>query len=180
MSITPEALAPAPTATRPRRPVAITVLAGFSLLLGIVTGIPQLYYVLFAISSHVFPIGPNTNPLGEVWYWYILNGDNTYHQVDPGVLAGAVEDAFLLAPLYLATGIGLLGLRRWAVPVALLCGGMIFYAIVGFFLGDIFSGLPTVTNSFSYWATNLPYLIYPLWLLPTVLVRRSLFERQRA
>lgn len=168
----------AAAAPRPRRrPLAITILAGFSLLLGIITGIPQLYYVLFAVNATVFPIGPHANPLGAVWYWYILNGDQTYAHVDPGVLAGAVEDAFLLGPLYLATGIGLLGLRRWVVPVGLLCGGMIFYAICGFFLGDIFAGLPTVTNGASYWLTNLPYLAYPLWLVPTLLRRRSLFTR---
>jgi hypothetical protein len=161
-----------------RRPLAITVLAGFSLLLGIVTGIPQLYYVLFAINPGIFPIGPHANPLGAVWYWYILNGDNTYRTVDPGVLAGAIEDAFLLGPLYLATGIGLLRLRRWVIPVGLLCGGMIFYAILGFFLSDLFAGLPTVTNSASYWISNLPYLLYPLWLVPTLLVRRSLFLRR--
>ena len=54
---------------------------------------------------------------------------------------------------------------------------MIFYAIVGFFLGDLFAGLPSVTNSFSYWATNLPYLLYPLWLIPTLLFKRSVFRR---
>lgn len=176
-SATPAAPAPSTISPAPRRPLAITILAGFSLLLGVVTAIPQLYYVLFAINASVFPIGPHANPLGSVWYWYILNGDNTYHHVDPGVLAGAIEDAFLLGPLYLATGIGLLGLRRWAVPVGLLCGGMIFYAIVGFFLGNIFSGLHTVTNSASFWLTNLPYLAYPLWLVPTLLLRRALFVR---
>ena len=160
-----------------RRPLAITILAGFSLLLAIVTGIPQLYYVLFSLNASIFPIGPHANPLGAVWYWYILNGDKTYYKVDPGVLAGAIEDAFLLGPLYLATGIGLLGLRRWVVPVGLLCGGMIFYAICGFFLSDIFAGLNTVTNGASYWLTNLPYLAYPLWLVPTLLIRRSLFAR---
>lgn len=160
------------------RPLAITILAGFSLLLGIVTAIPQLYYVLFAINQQVFPIGPNaSNPLGQVWYWYILNGDNTYRHVNPGVLAGAVEDAFLLGPLYLATGIGLLRRGAWVVPVGLMTGAMIFYAILQFFLGDIFAGLPTVTNSVSYWATNLPYLLYPLWLIPTLLARRAIFTR---
>lgn len=178
-STTPAASDSSAPSQRPHRPLAITVLAGFSLLLGIITGIPQLYYVLFAINSAVFSIGPHANPLGAIWFWYILNGDNTYHHVDPGVLAGAVEDAFLLGPLYLATGIGLLGLRRWVVPIGLLCGGMIFYAIVGFFLGDIFAGLNTVTNGASYWLTNLPYLVYPLWLVPTLLFRRSLFVRGR-
>lgn len=166
-------------ASATHRPLAITILAGFSLLLGVVTAIPQLYYVLFAINASVFPIGPHANPLGAVWYWYILNGDKTYIQVDPGVLAGAIEDAFLLGPLYFATGIGLLGLRRWVIPVGLLCGGMIFYAIVGFFLSDIFASLKTVTNDASYWLTNLPYLAYPLWLVPTLLLRRSLFARGR-
>ena len=97
--------------------------------------------------------------------------------MNPGVLAGAVEDAFLLGPLYLATGIGLLRRGAWVVPVGLMTGAMIFYAILQFFLGDIFAGLPTVTNGVSYWVTNLPYLLYPLWLIPTLLARRAIFTR---
>lgn len=156
-----------------RRPVWLTILAGFSLLLGIVTTIPQFYYVLFAL--HLVTIGPNSNLLGQVWYSYILNGDNSYLKVDPGILAGAVEDAFLLGPLYIVTGIGLWQRRSWVIPAGLITGAMIFYAIVGFFLGDIFAGLPSVTNDVSYWASNLPYLVYPLWLVPVLLFRRSLF-----
>jgi len=76
-----------------RRPLWLSILAGFSLLLGIVTTIPQFYYVLFAL--HLVTIGPNSNLLGQVWYTYILNGDNSYLKVDPGTLAGAVEDAFV-------------------------------------------------------------------------------------
>ena len=156
-----------------RRPLWLSILAGFSLLLGIITTIPQFYYVLFGL--HLVTIGPNSNLLGQVWYSYILNGDNSYLKVDPGTLAGAVEDAFLLGPLYIATGIGLWLRRPWVIPVGLITGAMIFYAIVGFFLGDIFAGLPSVTNDISYWASNLPYLLYPLWLVPVLLFRRSLF-----
>ena len=158
-----------------RRPLWLSILAIFSLLLGIITTIPQFYYVLFGL--HLVTIGPNSNFLGQIWYSYILNGDNSYFKVDPGTLAGAVEDAFLLGPLYIATGIGLWLRDRWVIPVGLITGAMIFYAIVGFFLGDIFAGLPSVTNGVSYWASNLPYLIYPLWLVPILLFRRSLFVR---
>lgn len=55
---------------------------------------------------------------------------------------------------------------------------MIFSAIVGFFLGDIFAHLPGVTNDVSYWVANLPYLLYPLWLIPTLLFGRTLFARK--
>jgi len=34
---------------------------------------------------------------------------------------------------------------------------MIFYAIVQLFLGDIFAGLTSVPNPWSYWLSNLPY-----------------------
>jgi hypothetical protein len=169
--------APAPAATG-RRPLWLTILAGFSLLLGIVTAIPQFYYVLFGF--HLVTIGPHSNPLGQIWYWYILNGIEYYNKVDPGSFAGAIEDAFLLGPLYIATGIGLLVRRRWVIPVGLMTGAMIFYAIVGFFVSDIYSNLTGVSNDFSYWATNLPYLIYPLWLIPTLLFGRSLFTRRTA
>jgi hypothetical protein len=156
-----------------RRPLWLSILACYSLLLGIITTIPQFYYVLF--SFHLVTIGPNSNPLGQIWYTYILNGDNSYQKVDPGTLAGAVEDAFMLGPLYIATGVGLWLRRPWVIPVGLITGAMIFYAIIGFFLGDIFAGLSSVTNDVSFWASNLPYLIYPLWLIPVLLFRRSLF-----
>lgn len=159
-----------------RRPLWLSILTCFSLLLGIVTTIPQFYYVLFAL--HLVTIGPRSNLLGQIWYAYILNGDNSYLKVDAGILAGAVEDAFLLGPLYLVTGVGLWLRRPWVIPVGIITGAMIFYAIVGFFLGDIFAGLPSVTNDISYWASNLPYLIYPLWLIPVLLFRRSLFVRK--
>jgi hypothetical protein len=160
------------------RPLWLSILAVYSLLLGIITTIPQFYYVLFGL--HLVTIGPNSNPLGQIWYSYILNGDNSYLKVDPGTLAGAVEDAFLLGPLYIATGVGLWLRRPWVIPVGLITGAMIFYAIIGFFLGDIFAGLPSVTNDVSYWASNLPYLIYPLWLIPVLLFRRSLFVKKES
>ena len=99
-----------------------TFLAVYSFILAIITALPQFYYVLFAL--HWTPIGPNTNPLGEVWYWYILSGDNSYLHVDPGILAGAVEDAFLLGPLYFATGLGLARRRTWVYPVGLITGAI--------------------------------------------------------
>jgi len=52
---------------------------------------------------------------------------------------------------------------------------MILHAIIGFFLGDIFAGLNSVTNSVSYWATYLPYLVNPILLLATLLVTRKRF-----
>ncbi len=159
-----------------KRPLWLSILACFSLLLGVITTIPQFYYVLFAL--HLVTIGPTSNPLGQIWYSYILNGDNSYLKVDPGILAGAIEDAFLLGPLYIATGVGLWMRRRWVIPVGLMTGAMIFYAIVGFFLGDIFAGLLSVTNDISYWASNLPYVLYPLWLIPVLLFRRSLFVQK--
>jgi hypothetical protein len=161
-----------PTRVR-TRPLWLSILACFSLLLGIVTFIPQLYYVLFGLG--LVSIGPNSDPLGQIWYWFILNGDNVYRKVDPGYLAGAVEDTFLLGPLYIATGVGLWLRLPWVVPVGLMTGATIFYAIIGLVLSDVFAGLPTVTNPVSYWASNLPYFIYPLWLIPVLLFRRSLF-----
>ena len=152
-------------------------LAVYSFILAIITAIPQFYYVLFAL--HLAPIGPNTNPLGEVWYWYILSGDNSYLRVDPGILAGAIEDAFLLGPLYFATGLGLARGSRWVYPVGLITAAMILYAIIGFFLGDLFGGLKTVTNGVSYWASNLPYLIYPLLLIVTLLIGGKRLARRQ-
>ena len=165
--------ATAPTSRQSGRRGWFVFLAVYSFILAVITAIPQCYYVLFGL--HLVAIGPNTNPLGEVWYWYILSGDNSYQRVDPGILAGAVEDAFLLGPLYFATGLGLARNSRWVYPVGLITGAMILYAIIGFFLGDIFAGLNTVTNGVSYWASNLPYLVYPILLMATLLVSRRRF-----
>lgn len=167
------AQAPVPTSRRSGRRGWFVFLAVYSFILAVITAIPQFYYVLFGL--HLVAIGPNTNPLGEVWYWYILSGDSSYRHVDPGILAGAVEDAFLLGPLYFATGLGLARNSRWVYPVGLITGAMILYAIIGFFLGDIFAGLNTVTNGVSYWASNLPYLVYPILLIATLIASRRRF-----
>lgn len=98
-----------------RRPLWLSILAGFSLLLGVITTIPQFYYVLFDL--HLVTIGPASNLLGQIWYSYILHCDNRYLTVDPGVLAGAIEDAFLPGPLSVATGIGLWLRCSWVLPV---------------------------------------------------------------
>ena len=173
---------PAPVAAEehPRRPLSITFLAIFSLLLALITGIPQLYYVLFALNQHIFPIGPNANPLGQVWYWYILKGDQGgYLTVDPGTLAGGIEDAFMMAPLYLLTGIGLLRLRAWVVPVGLITGAMIFYAILYFFFSGILVANASTADVITVILSSVAYLAYPLWLVPVLLVRRSLFTQRR-
>lgn len=67
---------------------------------------------------------------------------------------------------------GLARNSRWVYPVGLITGAMILYAIIGFFLGDIFAGLNTVTNGVSYWASNLPYLVYPILLIATLIASR--------
>lgn len=160
------------------RPLSITTLAGFSLLLGIVTGISQLYYVLYAINPHIFTIGPNANPLGAIWFNYILGGQQGgYLHVDAGTLAGAIEDAFMMGPLYVITGIGLLRLRRWVYPVGLLTGAMIFYANLYFLLSGVLVGPYTTTNIVTTVLSSIPYFVYPLWLIPTLLLRRSLFDQ---
>jgi hypothetical protein len=113
-----------------RRPPWLIVLAGRSFLLFIITGPEQLYYVLYTINPQVFGIGPHTNVFGALWYNYVQQGDNRYTHFDPGLATGAIEDAFMLAPLYLITGIGLIRQAGWVVAVGLLTAGMIWYAIV--------------------------------------------------
>jgi hypothetical protein len=161
---------------RPGRPISLSILAVYSGLLAVITFIPQLYYVLFALQPQLFPIGPNANSLGQVWYYYILGGhQGGYLQVDPGTLAGAVEDAFMLGPLYLVTGFGLWMRRAWVVPVGLITGSMIFYADLYFLLSGLFDPHADLTNTVTTVVSGLPYLVYPLWLAPTLLLRRSLF-----
>lgn len=158
-----------------KRPIWLSVLAGLSFLLFVITGPEQFYYVLYGINAQVFGIGPHTNFFGELWYNYVLQGDNSYTHLDAGLLTGAIEDAFMLAPLYLATGIGLLRRASWVVPVGLLTAGMIWYAIVYFILTSVFGGLGSVTNDLTFWAPLVPYVVYPIWLTWTLIFRRRLF-----
>jgi hypothetical protein len=159
-----------------RRPLWLSTLAVYSVLLGIITGIPQLYYVLFALDPRIFPIGPNANFLGYLWYAYILGGQQGgYLTVDPGTLAGGIEDAFMLGPLYVITGIGLWRLRAWVVPVGLITGSMIFYAILYFLLSGVLDPRASAIDIVTVVASSVPYLVYPLWLIPTLLYGRSLF-----
>ena len=175
-------VASAPTVVAPavKRPLVVTILAGYSLLLGIVTFIPQLYYVLFAINRDVFPIGPNANFLGALWYNYILGGhQGGYLTVDPGTLAGALEDVFLLGPLYLITGVGLLRLSRWTYLVGLLTGAMGLYSILYFFLSGVI-GQHDATDLVTTVLSTVPYLAYDIVLLVIVLARKSLFVPQES
>ena len=166
-----------PTAGSTKRPLPITLLAGYSLLIGVVTGIPQLYYVLFAINRGAFPIGPDANFLGALWYNYILGG----HQrgslpVDGGILTVAIADIFLLSPLYLATGIGLLRLRSWVYTIGLITGAMGLYSLLSFFLSDILG--KTSFDQTDFIATLLsavPYVAFDVWLLATLPLHRARF-----
>jgi hypothetical protein len=167
----------APSQHAQKRPVAVTILALYSLALAIVTGIPQLYYVLFAINRQIFPIGPHVNFLGAVWYGYIAGGQQGgYLHVDPGTLAGGIEDAFMMGPLYFITGLGLFSLRKWVFPVGLIAGAMIFYANLYFLLSGTLGSPHTTTDLLTTLLSSLPYFVYSLWLIPTLLLRRSLFR----
>jgi hypothetical protein len=170
----------APAANQTQRPFWITILAGVAFLLFVITGPEQFYYVLYGINPHVFGIGPHTNFFGELWYSYVLSGDSSYTHLDPGLLTGAIEDAFMLAPLYLATGIGLLLRSPWVVPVGLLTAGMVWYAILYFILTTVFSDQGQITNAFTFWVPLIPYVAYPIWLAWAVIFRRSLFTEKRA
>jgi len=158
-----------------RRPPWLIVLAGRSFLLFIITGPEQLYYVLYTINPQVFGIGPHTNVFGALWYNYVQQGDNRYTHFDPGLATGAIEDAFMLAPLYLITGIGLIRQARWVVAVGLLTAGMIWYAIVYFIFTSTLGGLSNVTNGVTFWVPLVSYVVYPIWLAWTLILRRQLF-----
>jgi hypothetical protein len=167
----------APSQQVQKRPVAVTILALYSLALAIVTGIPQLYYVLFAINRQILPIGPHVNFLGAVWYGYIAGGQQGgYLHIDPGALAGGIEDAFMMGPLYFITSLGLLSLRKWVFPVGLITGAMIFYANLYFLLSGTLGSPHTTTDLLTTLLSSIPYFVYSLWLIPTLLLRRSLFR----
>lgn len=163
--------------TSSRTTASLVALAVLSFILAIITGPEQLYYVLFAVNPHVFGIGPHTNLLGEVWYAYVLNGDNSYIRFDSGLFTGAVEDAFMLAPCYLVVGIGLLRRSRWVIPLGCITAGMIWYAIVYFIVGDLSSGLQSVTDPLNFWGPLVLYVVYPIWLAITLILRRHLFTQ---
>src|SRR5579883_2550669 len=83
------------TATAQRnRPIWLGILAVLYMLLGIVTAIPQFYYVLY--YANLVTASPHANLLGQIWYWYATNVDTGALSRDSGTMAGALEDAFML------------------------------------------------------------------------------------
>lgn len=160
-------------ATQPKRPIWLAILAVLYVLLGIVTAIPQLYYVFY--YANLVAASPHANLLGQVWYWYGTQVDTGALSKDSGTMAGALLDAFFLGPLYIASGIGLWGRRPWVRQVGLLTAGGALYAILYFIFVYSLDNLHSVTNLLTFWATTLPYLALPVWLLTTLLVRRDLF-----
>ncbi len=162
------------TRVRVSRPLWLTVLATFSLLLSIVTTIPQFYYVLYYF--HVVVASPHANLLGQVWYWYGTHVDTGALSTDSGTMAGALEDSFMLGPLYFVTAIGLFQRRRWVLQVGLITGAMIGYAILYFVLIYTLDHLRSVTDILTFWLTTSPYIAYPVWLIAALLTRRTLFQ----
>jgi hypothetical protein len=155
------------------RPWWLVILGGFSVLLGVVTFLPQWYYIFYYVNAVV--ASPHANILGQIWYWYGTQIDTSALSKDSGTLAGAVEDAIMLGPLYIISGIGLLRLSPWVQRIGLLTGGMSLYAILYFILGDTFNNVSSVENLLIFWLTTLPYLAYAAGMIVTTLVRRDLF-----
>jgi len=142
----------------------VVALAAFSLLLAVVTGVSQLYWVLFALDPETFRIGTDTNWIGVAWEGHVRAGDAAYGRPDAALLAGALLDGLVLGPLYAATGVGLLRRRAWVVPVGLLTAGMLLYGVLAYLLRVLLGGAPTVTDLGLVLAGNLPYLGYPVVL----------------
>jgi hypothetical protein len=163
----------APPAIQPKRPIWLAILAALYVLLGVVTAIPQLYYIFY--YANLVTASPHANLLGQIWYWYGTQVDTGALSKDSGTMAGALLDAFFLGPLYIVTGIGLWGLRAWVRQVGLLTAGGAFYAILYFIFTYTLDHLHSVTNLLVFWATTLPYLALPIWLLATLLAGRDLF-----
>lgn len=94
------------------------------------------------------------------------------------MLTGAIEDSFLLTPLYLATGLGLLRLRSWVYTGGLITGATGLYFFLSAILGQ------KQCDSTVFIGTTLsavPYLAYYVWLLATLVIRRrSLFAQREA
>jgi hypothetical protein len=163
-----------------RRPFWLSALIGYSLFLGIVTDFPQLYYLLVALQPHTFPTCPDARFLGQVWYSYILKmRQGRYLPADSGTFASAHEDTFMLGPLYTVTGMGRCLRRSWVVPIWIMTGAMIFCAVLYVFLCSVLVHQLSVAEFWADVASTVPYLAYPLWLIPVLLVRRSLFVRRQ-
>lgn len=165
-----------------RRPFWLSALIGYSLFLGIVTVFPQLYYLLFALQSHTFPTCPHARFLGQVWYSYILKmRQGRYLPADSGTFASAHEDTFMLGPLYTVTGMGLWLRRSWVIPIRIMTGAIIVCAVLYVFLRSVLVHQLSVADFWTDVASTVLYLVYPLWLIPVLFVRRSpLVRRQPA
>ena len=164
---------PAPFSTTAKRPIWLSILAILYLVLGIVTAIPQLYYVF--LYAHLVTASPHANLLGQIWYWYGTSVDTGALSRDSGTMAGALEDAFFLGPLYIASGIGLWGRQAWVRAVGFITAGGGFYAILYFVLTYTLDNATSVKDVLFFWVTVLPYMALPVWLAAALLTRKSLF-----
>ena len=80
-------------------------------------------------------------------------------------------------PLYIVCSYGLWTLRRWVIPTGLIVAALLFYGVMLLIISDLYSNFHDVTNNLSYWLSNLPYVIYPIWMVYTLTARRTLFTR---
>ena len=155
--------ASAPLATtpaiQPKRPIWLAILAVLYVLLGVVTAIPQLYYIFY--YANLVAASPHANLLGQIWYWYGTHVDTGALSKDSGTMAGALLDAFFLGPLYLASGIGLWGRRPWVRQVGLLTAGGALYAILYFIFTYTLDHLHSVTDLLTFWAVSYTHLTLP-------------------
>ncbi len=165
--------APAPVGMATKRPVWLGILAALYFLLGVVTFLPQLYYVFY--YAGLVTASPHANVLGQVWYWYGTTVDTSALSKDSGTMAGALEDAFLLGPLYLATGVGLWLRSGWVRAVGFITAGGGFYAIMYFILTYTLDHAASVMAVLTFWVTLIPYVALPVWLTVALLTRRTLF-----
>jgi hypothetical protein len=53
---------------------------------------------------------------------------------------------------------------------------MLFYGTAQTFVPDALGGFSNVPNLFNYWVSLLPYIVYPLWVIPTLLARGAYFN----
>jgi len=165
--------APPTNVATTKRPIWLSILAVLYLILGIVTFLPQFYYLLYFVGL-VTP-SPHADILGQIWYWYGHNIDTAALKTDSGTATGAIEDAFMLGPLYITTFFGLWGLRPWARTIGFITAGGGFYAIMYFILTYSIDHVASVKDLLFFWPTILPYAALPVWLATALIVRRKLF-----
>ena len=149
-----------------KRPFDLVLIAFFS--------ISVLYGFLFSLPEGLgVPVAPDSPwpPLRALYDWAVAE-EPAHLNPPPSLIAACLFDGFFQAPALVAVIFGLIRLKKWLRPLALVYAGaattnMFFYFV------QTFRGPDPPENTAYYLMFNLPWLIAPMILGLRVVLGRE-------